>query len=130
MIFLLVHEYAFVDGCGQIVREQILRGDLPLWGINAFSGLFQRVQSVAGINRKRPSRIARELVRLMLNPNRHKRPVALDALDHMWFKPGADLSDWGDDTPFLDWKQHRKLERDLQQIAASVADASERVAAV
>merc|ERR1712176_1353911 len=92
-------------------------------------GLFQRVQSVVGMNRKRPSRIARDLVRLMLNTSRQKRPCAIDALDHLWFKPGADLSDWGDDMPLLDWREHRKLEKELQRVAFGVADASERVAA-
>jgi serine/threonine protein kinase len=63
MVFLLAHEYPFVDGSGRLMRDQLLKGDLPIWDANVFSGLFQRVQEVAGMKRPKPSQVAQDLVR-------------------------------------------------------------------
>jgi len=132
MVFLLAFEYPFVDSSGQLLRQQLLRGDLPLWNADVFSGLFQRVQEAAGIRRRRPSKTARDLIRLLLNPKRHNRLSASRALQHPWFKPGADYADRGDDVPLLEWSDFEEglssIERELQRMAAEMADAAAGVA--
>mmetsp|Transcript_35179 Transcript_35179/g.79447 ORF Transcript_35179/g.79447 Transcript_35179/m.79447 type:complete len:506 (-) Transcript_35179:124-1641(-) len=134
LVFLLSLEYPFVDGSGRLLRNQLLRGDLPLWDMNVFSGLFQRVQEATGMRRKRPSRSAQDLIRLLLNPKRQNRPSAARSLQHTWFKPGTDYEDRGDDLPLLKWSDFEdalpNIERELQRVASGVSDAAAGMAHV
>ncbi|CAE7570358.1 PEPKR2 [Symbiodinium natans] len=86
MVFLLSLEYPFVDPSGRLLKNDLLRGDLPIWEGNAFQSLFRNVQEAAGLRRKRPSPVARDLVRRLLRPKRTLRPEAEDALKHPWFR--------------------------------------------
>jgi len=128
MVFLLSLEYPFVDGSGRLLRDQLIRGDLPLWNMDVFSGLFQRVQEATGMRRKRPSRFAKDLIRLLLNPKRQSRPSARRALLHSWFLPGTDYNDRGDDMPLLRWSDFEEevsgMKREFQRVAADVTDAA------
>eukprot|EP00439_Symbiodinium_sp_Y106_P083167 s109_g23.t1 len=55
MVFLLSLEYPFVDPSGRLLKNDLLRGDLPIWEGNAFQSLFRNVQEAAGLRRKRQS---------------------------------------------------------------------------
>lgn len=110
MIFLLANEYPFIDGQGRLLRNNIIQGDVPLWEANAFQNLFQGAQEVMGMRKKRPSKTARDLTRLLLNPRRQDRLSANAALKHDWFtRPLPDvtyagLEDVTDNLPMLDMK--------------------------
>jgi len=143
MVFLLAHEYPFVDTTGRILQHELLRGDLPLWDTNMFSGLFQRVQEAAGVRRNnRPTPLARDLVRRLLMPQRKLRLSAYRALQHDWFKllgPKLDphasrvssftLTADEEDTPLLSWKDfeeglasvEREIGRDLRRLASEAS---------
>mmetsp|Transcript_71633 Transcript_71633/g.142173 ORF Transcript_71633/g.142173 Transcript_71633/m.142173 type:complete len:566 (+) Transcript_71633:102-1799(+) len=131
MVFVLSLEYPFVDGSGNVLRDRILRGGTPLWNMDDFSGLFQRVQEVTGMRRKRPSRAGQDLIRQLLSPRRHVRPSARRALQHAWFLPSTDLNDIGDDLPLLAWTDFREsvagIDRAVSRVsvvAAGVATAA------
>jgi serine/threonine protein kinase len=121
MIFLLANEYPFIDGSGKLLRHRIIQGDVPLWEANAFQSLFQGAQEALGLVKKRPSKLARELTRLLLNPNRQKRVSAWNALQHDWFtQPIVEsngLEDVTDQLPILDMKEFENafslMERDF-----------------
>merc|ERR1712136_606842 len=90
MVFLLANEYPFVDGAGQLIHHRIIRGEVPLWDVSGFAGLFKRAGQAAGVYRKRPSKAAQALTRQLLNPRRQPRLNATEALGHDWFsKPLA-----------------------------------------
>lgn len=102
MVFLLANEYPFVDGAGQLIHHRIIRGEVPLWDVSGFAGLFKRAGQAAGVYRKRPSKAAQALTRQLLNPRRQPRLNATEALGHDWFsKPLAQYEEM-DDTPLLD----------------------------
>lgn len=106
MVFLLASEYPFIDGSGRLLRDKIIRGEQPLWEADVFSGLFQRFQEAAGIAKKRPSRLSRELSRRLLTPRRQDRITVEAACRHEWFtRPIADGDDGGDDAPLLNWAE-------------------------
>jgi len=109
MVFVLSLEYPFVDDSGRLLRDRLLRGDLPLWDLDAFSGLFQRVQEAAGMRRRRrPSQAGQNLIRLLLFPRHAERPCARLALQHSWFLPTTNLEDRGDDMPLLRWSDFKE----------------------
>jgi len=133
MVFLLANEYPFVDGSGRLLRDQLLQGDLPIWDANVFSGLFQRVQEAAGIRPPRPSKVAQDLVRKLLNPKRQHRIGPTSALRHDWFvkpqKPQAEQQHEAlDDMPLLVWNDFEEgltsIERDFKRFASAAADAA------
>jgi len=132
MVFLLSLEYPFVDGSGKLLHRQLLDGDVPLWSMGAFSGLFHRVQEAAGMRRKRPSRWAQDLIRQMLNPKREERLSARAALRHTWFEPGTDYEDRGDNVPLLKWSDFEEgiagLDREVKRVAAATTQAAAGVA--
>jgi len=121
MIFLLANEYPFIDGQGRLMRQRIIQGDVPLWEANAFQSLFQGAQEVLGLVKKRPSRSARDLTRLLLAPRRQDRISAGRALQHDWFtRPtpeGTSLFDEADNLPLLDMRDFEesfsRMERDV-----------------
>ena len=135
MVFLLAHEYPFVDGSGRLMRDQLLKGDLPIWDANVFSGLFQRVQEVAGMKRPKPSPVAQDLVRCLLNPKRQHRMGASTALRHRWFAPPKpeevrrEQEQAGDDAPMLVWSDFEEgfssIDREFQRLASAALDAAE-----
>jgi serine/threonine protein kinase len=106
MVFLLAAEYPFVDGAGRLLRDQLVRGDLPLWGEDgAFSGFFQGLQEAAGLRPKRPSKKARDLLRLLVMPRRDRRLSADAALQHIWFTtPIQDNPAEDDGQPLFRWE--------------------------
>ena len=53
MVFLLANEYPFVDDSGQLLRQEIIKGKLPLWD-KGFVNLFQQAQQIAGYGKKLP----------------------------------------------------------------------------
>jgi len=127
MVFLLAHEYAFVDESGRLMRDELLRGDLPIWEADAFSSLFQHMQNAAGLGARRPSAVARDLVRQLLAPNPQQRLTAQAALDHGWLRQPAPRAEprCGDDVPLLLWEDFRGLidiEGKLPGMAAWVVD--------
>jgi len=132
MVFLLSLEYPFTDANGRLLREQLLKGDLPLWSMDGFSGLFVLVQEAAGIRPKRPSRWAQGLIRQLLNPKRQERLSAKRALENKWFKPGTNYEDRGDDLPLLKWSEFEEgltdLDRELRRVAGDVSVAAMGVA--
>lgn len=104
MVFLLASEYPFMDGSGRLLRNKIIRGEQPLWEGDVFSSLFQRFQEAAGIAKKRPSRLSRELSRKLLTPRRQDRITVEAAFGHEWFmRPITDGDDGADDAPLLNW---------------------------
>lgn len=137
MVFLLAHEYPFVDGRGRLLRDQLLRGDLPLWDSSNFASLFYAVQEAAGMRRKKPTKVAQDLVRRLLNPKRQLRLNAHIASRHEWFRvadvPQALVQEPeppGAEQPLLLWTDFEEgfssIEREFQQMAkmaAAVADA-------
>lgn len=138
MVFLLAAEYPFVDGAGRLLRDQLVRGDLPLWGgDNAFAGMFQAAQEAVGMKRKRPSRGAQNFIRQLVMPRRERRLSATAALRHEWFtarlpEPGDPVSriesGFGGalDEPLFDWQDFEEslsfLEKSAVWVADSVAD--------
>merc|ERR1719461_2357222 len=132
MVFMLSLEYPFVDGSGNILRDRILRGGTPLWNMDDFSGLFQRVQEVTGMRRKRPSKAGQDLIRQLLSPGQHMRPTAKQALQHAWFMPSTDLNDTGDDLPLLAWNDFREniagIDEKVQRAVSRVSNAAAGVA--
>jgi len=130
MVFLIAHEYAFVDESGRLMRDELIRGDLPIWEADFFSSLFERVQSAAGLGSRRPSPIARDLVQKLLAPNPCRRLSATAALEHDWFRHPVLAADMRvvDDMPLLLWEDFRdvigtdKLARKIPEMAAWVAD--------
>jgi len=133
MVFLLAHEYPFVDNSGRLMRDQLLRGDLPIWDTHSFSALFQAVQEVAGLKKKRPSKLAQDLVRRLLDPKRQHRLSASAALQHSWLRTPVPRTDveaplqQGDEMPLLMWDDFQEgfsgIERDFHQMATSLVDA-------
>jgi len=85
-VFLLAHQHAFVDEAGRLMREELLRGDLPIWEGGALSGLLQRV---AGMGARRPPSLAQDFVHRLLAPNPLQRPTAQGALKHKWLRQPA-----------------------------------------
>ncbi|CAE8608510.1 unnamed protein product, partial [Polarella glacialis] len=130
MVFLLAHEYPFVDKSGRLLKNELLKGDLPIWAGDAFSSLFQRVQEVAGLRRKRPSPVARDLVRRLLQPRRKERPHASEALTHAWFRaPPPSIvqeNELADDIPLLQWADFEEgfagIHQELSQVAQGVVN--------
>lgn len=126
MVFLLAHEYAFVDQSGRLMRDELIRGDLPIWEADVFSSLFEHMQSAAGLGSRRPSPVARDLVQKLLAPNSQLRLSAKEALEHEWFKhPAPAEQRAADDTPLLHWEDFRELigiDKKLPKMAAWVAD--------
>jgi serine/threonine protein kinase len=126
MVFLLALEYPFVDGCGRLLKDRLLKGDLPIWNTDVFSGLFQRVQEVAGMRRRRPSVLARDLVRQLLNPKGQHRFSAGRALQHEWIHTQKAGLQPTDDLPLLvreDFEAGLKsVESELGRLAADMAD--------
>lgn len=90
LVFLLAQQYPFIDASGRLLRDQLLRGDLPLWSNGTFADFFpsafQLIQEVAGIQTDRPSEMARDLVRKLLTPQRSQRLPVEKALLHPWFQ--------------------------------------------
>jgi len=129
MVFLIAHEYAFVHE-GNLMRDELIRGDLPIWEADVFSSLFERVQSAAGLGSRRPSPIARDLVQKLLAPNPSRRLSATAALEHDWFRHPVLAADMRvvDDMPLLLWEDFRgvigtdKIARKIPEMAAWVAD--------
>jgi len=107
MVFLLANEYPFVDGAGRLLREQLIRGELPLWDNNAFASLFSGFQAAVGMSNRRPSKRARDLIRKLVEPRRERRLSAGAALSHQWFTapiPDVEESDTEENsTPLLKW---------------------------
>jgi len=130
MVFLIAHEYAFVDESGRLMRDELIRGDLPIWEADVFSSLFERVQTAAGLGSRRPSPIARDLVQKLLAPNPSRRLSAKAALEHDWFRHPVLAADQRvvDDMPLLLWEDFRgvittdKLARKIPELASWVAD--------
>eukprot|EP00927_Polykrikos_kofoidii_P064962 TRINITY_DN60761_c0_g1_i1.p1 TRINITY_DN60761_c0_g1~~TRINITY_DN60761_c0_g1_i1.p1 ORF type:complete len:896 (-),score=132.68 TRINITY_DN60761_c0_g1_i1:500-3187(-) len=105
MVFLLAAEYPWVDSAGRLLRDQLVRGNLPLWDTSVFTGLFNAFQEVAGMRRKSPSRVAQELIRECINPRCDRRISAEAALGHKWFT--APIEQGGaraNDEPLLRWE--------------------------
>lgn len=128
MVFVLSLEYPFVDESGQLLRDRLLRGELPIWDLNAFSGLFRRVQEAAGMRRRRrPSRAGQNLIRSLLSPRHADRPCAKVALLHTWFLPSTDLEEQGDNMPLLRWSDFREQ---LNGFDAKILQAAHRVPCV
>lgn len=132
MIFLLANEYPFIDGKGRLLRNRIIQGDVPLWEANAFQNLFQGAQEVLGLVKKRPSKTARELTRLLLAPRRQDRPSAFVALKHDWFtrdipESSSGFPDVADNLPLLDMKE---FEAGFSQIERDMGWAMDALAAV
>jgi len=134
MVFLLSLEYPFVDPSGRLLKNDLLRGDLPIWEGNAFQSLFRNVQEAAGLRRKRPSPVARDLVRRLLRPKRTLRPEAEEALKHPWFRapplePGDQREDDAHD-PLLQWADFedgfaaisREFQRKAQEMVEAVGE--------
>lgn len=129
MVFLLAHEYPFVDAYGELIYHQLLKGELPLWDAS-FASLFDVVKEAAGMPRKLPSQVAQDLVRRLLNPKRQQRLTACAALRHAWFSEGdtalgvADLRT-APEQPLLSWSDFDEglgsIEREFQQMAAAAA---------
>lgn len=109
MVFLLANEYPFVDGAGRLLRHQLVRGDLPLWDSDVFSSLFQGFGEAAGLRRRRPSRLARDLVQRLVLPNRERRLSASGALRHAWITgTGQDIREADlelDNAPLFKWEE-------------------------
>ena len=87
---MYVYIYIIIDASGRLLRDQLLRGDLPLWSNGTFADFFpsafQLIQEVAGIQTDRPSETARDLVRKLLTPQRSQRLPVEKALLHPWFQ--------------------------------------------
>jgi serine/threonine protein kinase len=133
LVFVLSLEYPFVDGSGRVLRDQILRGDLPLWNMDAFSGLFFRVQEATGMRKKRPSKAGQGLIRLLLSPACSHRPSADNALEHVWFKPtDRSLKERGDDLPLLRWTDFNEhisgLDSEIQRVSSQLSLAAKHLA--
>lgn len=128
MIFLLANEYPFIDGQGRLLRNNIVKGDVPLWEANAFQNLFQGAQEVLGMRKKRPSKTARDLTRQLLAPRRQDRLSAAAALRHDWFtKPiqestVAGLEDVTDNLPMLDMKDFEDAFSHMEKNAGLAMD--------
>lgn len=108
MIYLLAHQYSFIDSTGHFMYDQLLHGNMPLWDRRFFSGLFQNPQEATAMRGRRPSSATRYLVRKLLVPKREQRVTAEAALRHEWFKQpaqSADQYDWGDNSPILVWEE-------------------------
>jgi len=91
LVFLLAQQYPFLDSSGRLMRDQLLRADLPLWSDGTFASFFpstfQLIQEVVpGIRTDRPSDPARDLVRRLLMPQRSQRFPAEKALQHPWIQ--------------------------------------------
>mmetsp|Transcript_14743 Transcript_14743/g.29071 ORF Transcript_14743/g.29071 Transcript_14743/m.29071 type:complete len:507 (+) Transcript_14743:76-1596(+) len=133
IVFVLSLEHPFVDGSGRVLRDQILRGDVPFWHMDAFSGLFFRVQEATGMRKKRPSKAGQHLIRLLLNPASCHRPSAQHALQHTWFGPTASsLTEPGDDMPLLscaDFREHMwGLDSEIQRMSSQMSLAAKSLA--
>lgn len=107
MIFLLVNEYPFFNGRGRLLRERLIKGGAPLWETNSFQNLFQGFQQAAGIASKRPSKLARDLTRLLLTPCPQDRPSSYVAFQHEWFTSPILDTDF-DYQPLLDMKDFQE----------------------
>eukprot|EP00929_Paragymnodinium_shiwhaense_P032096 TRINITY_DN17856_c0_g2_i1.p1 TRINITY_DN17856_c0_g2~~TRINITY_DN17856_c0_g2_i1.p1 ORF type:complete len:444 (-),score=111.18 TRINITY_DN17856_c0_g2_i1:167-1498(-) len=99
-VYLMAHLFAFVDGRGQLLRERLLKGDLPVWDATGFSGFFQRAREMTGMARRRPTGAAQRFVRTLLAPPKVARPTAEAALQDEWFRGGGTASDI-DDAPLF-----------------------------
>lgn len=135
MVFLLALEYPFVDNKGCLLKNDLLRGDLPIWEGNAFQSLFRNVQEATGLCRKRPSPVARDLVRRLLTPKRQVRCNAKEALQHRWITspPSETRADeaQAQDAPLLQWSDFEEgltgIQREFQRAAEEVVQAVENI---
>lgn len=133
MVFLLSLEYPFVDGKGRLLKNDLLRGDLPIWEGNAFQSLFRNVQEVTGLCKKRPSPVARDLVRHLLSPKRQVRFDAKRALQHKWLTAPSEVSTVEEalDAPLLQWSDFEEglngIQREFQRAAEEVVQAVEGI---
>lgn len=133
MVFLLSLEYPFVDGKGCLLKNDLLRGDLPIWEGNAFQSLFRNVQEAAGLCRKRPSPVARDLVRHLLSPTRQARYDAKEALQHRWLTEPPEVAgvEQAMDAPLLQWSDFEEglfgIQREFQRAAEEVVQAVEGI---
>ena len=103
LVFLFANEHPFLDGSGILLRQKLISGEVPLWDVSGFGGLFKRVAKAAGVCRQRPSRPAQALMRVLLDPRREKRPWASDALKCEWFTTPLSELDVSDEVPLLNW---------------------------
>jgi len=124
MIFLLAIEHPFMDGEGRMLRHRLISGEVPLWETGSFEDLLIGFQEAVGMGRKRPSRLARDLVLHLLTPARENRGTADSILRHQWFKApvplGVRQTNENDTTgiALLEWKDFEDglaaVGRDLQ----------------
>eukprot|EP00929_Paragymnodinium_shiwhaense_P034813 TRINITY_DN188_c0_g1_i1.p1 TRINITY_DN188_c0_g1~~TRINITY_DN188_c0_g1_i1.p1 ORF type:complete len:958 (-),score=194.14 TRINITY_DN188_c0_g1_i1:254-3127(-) len=132
MVFLLAAEYPFVDGSGRLLRDQLVRGNMPLWEGGGVMGLFQAAQEAAGLRRKSPSILAKEIVRLTVNPRADRRWAAQQVLSHNWFtqpiQEGGMGPGSGNDEPLLRWEDFQEglsfLEKHTQWVGDIVSGVS------
>merc|ERR1712178_178093 len=99
-------------------------GDVPLWETGTFQDLFIGFQEAVGMRKKRPSKLARDLVLHLLVPGERNRATAVSALRHQWFRSPLPQEGSGenDQQPsgiqLLDWKDFEDglavVGRDLQ----------------
>lgn len=128
MVFLLAHEYPFVDSSGRLLQNELLRGNLPIWEGDVFSSLFHQIQAAAGIRRGRPSAAARDLVRRMLTPSRSRRLPASAALQHPWFTAPHSVVPETDDAPLLAWSDFEEGLWSIEREVAALAQGVQRMA--
>lgn len=125
LVFLFANEHPFLDGSGILLRQKLISGEVPLWDVSGFGGLFKRVAKAAGVCRQRPSRPAQALMRVLLDPRREKRPWASDALKCEWFTTPLSELDVSDEVPLLNWADFEAgidaLEREITQGVARAA---------
>jgi len=115
MVFLLSHEYPFVDASGRLIRQHLLSGELRLWETDVLHSLMRRAQEVVGMRAKRPSKAALDLARRLLMPRSTHRLTTKEALEHSWFKlqgPEADGTDFDSHMPL-----HLQKEYTLMHLA-------------
>jgi len=122
MVFLLANQYPFLDGAGRLLRDKLVIGDIPLWETGIFQEMFVNIQEAAGIRRKRPSKISRDLASRLLAPAARQRISPNYALQHAWFTsplPGEEVVEPEPPPPsILDWKEFEEslstVKRDFQ----------------
>lgn len=113
LVFFFAHEYPFVDSSGKLLRQRIIKGDVPLWEANSFKNLFRSFKEVVGLGKKQPSKMAQDLIMRLLTPKREDRATADEALQHPWFHQPAGQAD-GDVSGWEAFEESlSNLERDI-----------------
>lgn len=122
MVFLLSAQCCFVDNAGNLLKNEIIQGNIPFWEDNKYSGLFRGSKFEGG-----PSQQARILVRALLQPDRHKRLTARGAVNHSWFmaQTSGTLIPVSDAAPLLsavDFETETTLEFNVLDYAKTIAN--------